>query len=514
MGLDLPLPSDLSEVARVEHTRLRRRLTNGEGLPDFQAQLVKNMGGVRAAAIGEPDASLNPLDDNCAAAAALYDLHPALSHPDAPSLGAMVRLVDDALLYPLMGRVQKDTLVAREELLRVDVRQQGGRPVASYRPVYADMVELRAGPQNPGQPIELFEWVERNSPTGVGTIWTRESWSIDGVPTHRVLSQDGATDLSKFYGLPEGGARGEQYPAIRSDGRPILPYVLFHAAITGHLLDPYYKRELVLGTLNVVVAWTYFGHVLRRGSNGQRWIAGGTIAGAVGRDGRVEATGDPAVVVEILKDPQSDGQLLVGQWGAPVDPLAFAKAIGVYQERFNNYLGVEFRRNNDATDPRSGLAIVADTAGRRSAQRKFSPTFKPADEQVLSVTATLANRAMGGTYFVEDGWQVEHVGLPPSPEERDGERREILELLDKRLITRAEARRRLTGETPEQTAAALAVVDAEGTKASPFAQVGLPALVSGGIIGAAAARKMLGVGEESAPTPDELAALRGPAPTP
>lgn len=508
--MTLPLPSDLAEVARVEHTRLRRRLTNGEGYPDFAAQLYKNFGNVRSAAIGEPDASLNPLDDNCSAAAALYDLHPKIGNPDGPSVGALLKLVDDALLYALMPRIQKDVLVQREELLRVDVRLDSGRPVAAYRPVYADMVGMTADPSNPSQPIELFEWVERNAPGGrEGKIWTREVWSISGIPRHQVLSVDGREDLSQFYGLPQGGARGDQYPAIRvSDRKPILPYILFHAAQTGHLRDSYYKRELVTGTLNVVVAWTYFGHVLRRGAHGQRWIAGGQIVGAVGKDGRTEAVGDPASVVEILKDPGGDGQLLVGQWGAPVDPLAFARAIGVYQERFNNYLGVDFKRNSDATDPRSGLAIVADSAARRAAQRKFGPVFAPADAQVLSTTAALSNIALRGRYFAEDNWTVEHVGLPPSPEERDADRREVLELVDKRLLTRAEARARLMGETPDQAKAALELVDAEGQKASPFAQVGLPALVQGGLISARAARKLLGVSEEDAPTPQELAALR------
>ncbi len=327
MGLALPLPTDLAEVARVEHTRERRRLTNGEGLPDFQAQLLKRFGPTRASAIGEVDASLNPLDDNCSAAAALYDLHPRIGNPDEASQKALLRVADNALLYAMMPRFQKDVLVQREELIRVDVRLDAGNPVAAYRPVYADMVGMRANPEQPSQPIELFEYVERNAPGREGTIWTREVWSIDGVPRHQVLSEDGREDLSRFYGLPEGGARGEQYPAIRtSDRRPFLPYVLFHAAMTGHLLDWAYKRELVLGTKNVVVAWTYFGHVLHRGAHDTRYIAGGEIVGTVGKDGRREAVGDPAAVVEILPDPMGKGQLLVGQWGAAVDPLNFSRA--------------------------------------------------------------------------------------------------------------------------------------------------------------------------------------------
>lgn len=514
MGLPLPLPSNLAEVARVEHTRLRRRITNGEGLQDFKNQLFQNFGPTRAQAIGEPDASLNPLDDNCSAAAALYDLHPRVGNTDAASVPALVRLVDDALLYSLMPRVQKDTLVQREELIRADVRLDAGSPVATFRPVYADMVEMRADPRNPAQPIELFEWVERTPPGGgQGTVWTRERWSIDGVPVHQVLSADGLEDLSPFYGLPRGGARGDQYPAIRlSDRRPFLPYVLFHAAQTGHLLDSFYKRELVIGTLNVVGAWTYYLHVLERASHGQRYIGGGQVAGTVGKDGRLQATGDPASIVEILKDPRdTGGQLLIGQWGAPVDPLAMARSIGIYQERFNTYTGVDFRRQSDASDPRSGLAIVADTAARRGAQRKFAPVFAPSDVQLLSITAALANIALRGRYFAEDGWTIEHVGLPPSPEERDAERAEVLELLDRHLITRLEARIRLTGEDPEAARTALALVDAEGNKALPFQTVGLPALVAGGIIGAAAARKLMGLDDSAAPTPDELAALRGPA---
>lgn len=449
LSLQPPRPDDPAEAARVEHQRLRRRMLYGEWRDDLMGRMRQNLGNVRADAIGEPDLSANPFEATCSGGSALYDRLPRIDCPDAASRDAMRRWTSAAMLYPMMSRVQRDTLGLREMLLRVEAHWQAGAPRVTYVPVYPDMVLLRPDPRDPARPIEVQEYVDRPDPRDPDRrIWTRDRWSIEGEPVHQVLDESGETDLSAHYGLPDGGLRGADYPAIRSDGRPILPYATYHAAITGRLLDPYYRREMVEGNLNVGVLWTFFTHCVRSASWPQRWISGGRIASAVQGALRY-VMADPSTILEILQDTRFEGQVTAGQWGSASDPKAVAEAIALYERRFTQYveIGSEFWRGS--ADPRSGVALTLDRTGRIEAQRRYSPLFAPVDAETLSITATLINRLVGAPLVAEDGWSVEHVALPSPLAERQADRDDAIALLDRRLISRAEARARILGEDLE-----------------------------------------------------------------
>ncbi len=449
-----PLPVTSSEFQRVEHTRLRRRLGYGGWEPDLAARIVKVLGPERARVVGV-DMSANPVENKCSDASALYDVPPKVSQADAASLAAMTGWTEAAQLNAMMPRVQRDTLLMREQLVFVGAHLDHGKPAATYEPVFLDMVVPRADPKHPSRPIEIREFREEPDPRDPSRkVWTQHVWSIDGVPVHRVLDGEGATDVSHYFGLPRGGLVGDAYPAIRADGRPILPYALFHAAITGQLTDPFYRRELVEGCLNVGVLWTHFTHVVFRASWAQRWISGGFVAGEKTKDSTRHVVADPATVLEILRDPTYDGQVTAGQWGSASNPLEVAKALQVYESRMTHYVdlpGENLWRRSD--DPMSGVALVVTREGKVAAQRKYGPIFAPPHAELLSITATLMNRLIGAPALAEDGWAVEHMALPPSIEERKANREEQLALLDKGLITKAVALARITGMDLAEAAA-------------------------------------------------------------
>ena len=72
-------------------------------------------------------------------------------------------------------------------------------------------------------------------------------------PSYRVILADG-TDATAAY----LGATGWPDEWRRSDGSPILPYVLHHAEQhTDRLLDPYAQAELVEGSLNHAMLMTW-----------------------------------------------------------------------------------------------------------------------------------------------------------------------------------------------------------------------------------------------------------------
>lgn len=498
----LPYPSDPRAAAAVDHQRLRARLISGQWATDAQRELLDLVGAERAQYY-RVDTGANSLASVTEGAAALYDLPPRVTHPTGADTLVLGEVATSAALWPTMARVQSSVLALREELVRVNVHPTSRGPAVSYTPVRIDLAELVADPARPSQPCSVTEYVEHAGG------WARETWStVPGQePYHRVTSDTGA-DLSPLFGLPEGGERGPAYPFWRGDRSPILPYVLYHASSTGRLLDPWYHSEIVYGTLRVSVLWSLWVHGALKASWPQRWVANGSIAGLARRDGeQPRVSADPAIVVELVADPSSGGQVQAGQWSLSVDTEALARAVGIYEARLAQYAGVDaLELQRSSGDPRSGYAMAVSLAGKRAAQRRYSPVFGLSDGLLLDLTAALINATSGYATLPDRGWQVEHVGLPPSPEERKADREEVLALLAAGLLARPEARSRLLGESVEQATTALDALASSSAEASPFASVGLPALVQAGIIGTAAARRLLGVDDSYAPTPKELAA--------
>ena len=480
MAGDPPIPSDPSEAVRVDHARLRRRMMSGTWNQDLAGRMRRNLGNVRAEAIGEPDMSANPFEATCTGSSALYDLAPKVSNPDPASVVAMGEWTSAAMLWPMMARNQAMTLAQRELLVKVSVSVDTGRPEVVYTPVYVDLALLDPDPMRPSRPIRVRHAVQRAEPVSGRATWTWDEWDIRDVPVYRVLAADGETDVSAAYGLPAGGLRGEAYPAIRGDGRAFLPFSTYHAAVTGYLLDPFYRRELVEGNLNVGVLWTFFGHCVRAASWPQRYLIGGAIASERAENNYRRIVADPATILEVLADPGFDGQPSAGQWGSASDPEAVAKAIGLYEARFTAYAGMDpADLQRTSGDPRSGYALAISQEGRIRAQRRYAPVFAPSDAETLSITASLVNRALGFQAVSEDGWAVEYTALPPSIEERDAKRREALELLAAGLLTPAEARSAILGGSIEDAEEAL-------TRSSDRSGLALDALDEGDLDGARA----------------------------
>lgn len=528
-----PTPMDPAEAQRWDHSRLRRRLLYGLWRPDALHWLIRALGDVRADQVGEPDLGANTFRTFAGGVAALYDRPYVVRHQDEAAASAMTGIVERSGLQAQMIRIQRDTIGIREMLVAVDARLGlEGDPSSlevCYRPVFPDLVLADPDPVDPERPIRIREarrWTDPRAPGRSAWVW--DTWDVadPAMPVHRIVSAqaDGLSgaatgaDVSHMCGLPEGGESGEAYPVRGADGRPRLPYVVFHAARTGSLWDPYEVRELVDITLNVSVKWTLFGHFLRNASWPQRYVIGAEPAGMVqpAQGGQVpsqaQIPADPTFVLQLQAQEGAQGQPTASSWTVSSDPKAMAEAIYLYEER--GLLGAGLAPSEiQRGDPRSGIAIAINREGRRESQRRYEPIFAAADQELLGLTALLVNRALGSRMLPETGWEVQYQALPPSAEERAAEREHALALLAAGLVDKPAAYQMVhpasTREEAEEATGANAPTP-DATAASPFASVGLPALVQAGIIGASAARRLLGVGEDSAPTSEELAALRGP----
>lgn len=473
-----PMPHDPSEAARWEHTRLRRRLLYGAWREDLDRRIGLAIGAVRREAWGVPDLSSNVFRASMQSLSVLYDRRPKVSHNEPGAADELSKYVVDAGLWPLMQRVQRDTLGMREMFIRVDVVADRDEPEdaeVTYRPIPPDMVLAHADPEHPDEPVEVRELRLRRDRVG-RPRWTWDVLSVADYdqPYYRVLSagSEAGEDLSLEYLGVEGGLVGEAYPYRYADGRPLLPIVLYHAAKTGMLFDPYEASELVEGSLNVAVFWSMFGHVIRQASWPQRYAVGvrvpsATIDGDQDNTIRESVIPDPATV--LLFEPSDEGMSpQISQWDAGADPQALQDAIAMYERRLAAFAGISPSDvQRVAGDPRSGFALAINREAAREAQKRYEPVFSPIDEELLGKTAALINRVMG-TALPEDDYRVAYESLPPSPEERQSEREHVLGLIGAGLLDRVEAYRQLhPGLSRADAEAALAEINAINARYRP-----------------------------------------------
>jgi hypothetical protein len=505
--------SDPAEAQRWSDTSRCWRLLYGCWESDLESRTTKVIGSVRREAWGQVDLSANLYRVIWDAVSTLYDRPPRIEHDDPAGL-ELAELVAASGYWQLMQRVQRDTLGLREMLVRLDAvpRRDGQGYELTHRAVTPDVVVAQADPDRPDVPVVICEARVR------GGDWVWDELAIDladGAPSYQQRQARGGEVVNL--------GSGESYPYRDSAGVPELPYVLYHAQRTGRLWDVSSTLELVEGTLNLGVYYSLFGHVLRSASWPQRWAIDLMVGGAapLSTDGQVQTSvvTDPGTVALFYSSPQAQGQPQIGQWQTSADPMLMIESIGAYERRLVTYAGINAADQiRMAGDPRSGYAVAVSRDAQREVQRRFEPQFRAGDEQALRLAAILLNRASGTNRYPESGYRVAYEGVPYSADEVRGKLDRIRELRDAGLMSRVQAYQDLhPGVSESDARKALAQIDAESgeASASPFANVGLPALVEAGIIGASAARKMLGVDEASAPTEDELVALgKLPAETP
>lgn len=459
------IDTDLYEVRRVEHTRLRRRLLEGTWEEDLHNRLQIHLGTVRKAAWGLPDMSSNIFRQIARSLAALYIQPPDVSHPTRmPAAEGIVAMIARSGLWATMNRFQQMVIGCREYWQRVHVSADGR---LTFRPVAPDMTVARSFADRPDYPVSVRELRERYDAEGK-TIWTWDVLDISNPenPIYQVRAYiDGGKvgeDLSATY--LGGDYSGAAYPYRRNDGRPILPYVLYHAERIGdRLWDAWEGVEVVEGSLNIAVSYSMLFHAIKDSSWPQRYIVGaepqgGNIEGGVA-GARREVISDPATVLMLRASDEQ--QPVIGQWQAGCDTTALESTIASCANRLAQDAGVspaDIQRMGGTA--RSGYAIALSNEGRRDAQKSYSQSFRAADEELVMKAAILANRAMG-TQFPEGGYSVQYRSIPLSGSELDARRKHALELLDAGLMTRIDALRLFDDSLTEQDAVAmLAEIDA------------------------------------------------------
>ena len=456
-----PPGDDMGELMRWEHTRMVRRMMDGAWEQDLQNRVAREVGRERADAWGIAKTTCMPLVSIARETAALYLTEPEVRVLDTPIYGPFAQAIQASGLWPRMPRFQAMTIALRECAWRVSVLPTGE---IQYRPVYPDMLIMEGSPDQPDQPVEVKELRYRDD---WGWCWDHICIEPDEPenPIYRVEQVSTGADIS--LEVLGGDFSGPAYPYRRSDGTPILPYVLYHAESLGDRIWNWRGNwETVQACLDLGVNYTFLGHVLRDASFPQRYTLDCGFVGAIpaGSDSfsqRVEVIADPAVIMR-AESTQEGRQPLIGQFQAGADPAALEGVISSLANRIAIDAGLppaDIQRMGGTA--RSGYAIALSNEGKRAAARRYAPIFRRADELLMSVTATLFNRATGST-LPEYGYQIVYRDLPLSPEELQARRANVIELMNAGLLSRVRAYQELNpGLTEASASAELARIDAD-----------------------------------------------------
>lgn len=417
--------------------------------------------------------SVAPFSSVVRALAVLYDTQTEVRH-DAGGIDGLTSAIRLSGLWGLMARVQRYTLGLRECLVRVHVSDRG-RP--TYRQVYPDMVIAQAGPDAPDVPVRIEELRLRTHPTSQKQIWTLDVLDVQDPenPVYRVVEARAGLEHGEDLTIAYLGKdySGEAYPYRRKDGRPVLPYVLYHAERTGdRLWDSFVWTELVEASYDVAVRLHFQTNVFFQSSWPQRWILGCRVAAtdieeSNGQGTRRAVVVDPSTLLELEPMPDFTGQAQVGQFNPAGDIVAMEEVIASQMARIAQDAGVPASDLQRLNSQRSGVAISLSNEGKRAQQRRYAGQFRDSDERLVALTAILLNRATG-TPYPEGGYSIIYPEIPLSPDELAARREHVLALVQAGLmspikaymtinpgVSEEQARQDLAGIATARTALAL-----------------------------------------------------------
>ena len=432
---------DTATAIRWNDQRARREILDGTWRQQLIDRAIRVVGTSRITGWGDPSLARNLAESVCRELAVLYDEPLRYTH-DVESAGQyMTDTTRIAGLQAIMQRVQAYTIGIGSCYVRVrGAEVVGGLPRITYAVVPPDEVFDIARTDGSGQPALVRHYVPRLVDDVSG--WTADEWDLRNpeAPAYRLLRIATAGPAEVL-----DARTGEAYPYRREDGRPIMPYVLYNDGPPRvGLHDPNHREALFAGTLDVAVLYWMATHAFRDASWPQRAVAGMRPIGgesSVDSDGNttIRHVMDPAVLAMFERLSDDQGQGMQWQWGPGADVEMMYRVLDDLASRVAVEAGgVSPADLHRAAPNRSGSAIALTNEGKRRMQAKFTPSFRPSDERLAAVTATIV-RSLGGPQIPESAYRVVYGTTPLSVDEQDARRRHAIEAMGAGLMSRLEA---------------------------------------------------------------------------
>lgn len=422
------------DAARWEAQARAWRILYGHWEPDLRRAIGLAVGDDRAEGWGKPDIGSNLLLSVSSAMATLYDRGMTVYHSTPGVADRLQAALDEAGAQPILQRNQRDTLGIREHAIRVDVIDDGAGRRLTLTPVPPHMLEVEADPVDATRPTRIKWWRLRQIPGTPDYEWTCDVTDARPGRERYAVERENGEDVSALYlrgadgqPAPVGGYVGAAYP-YRIAGRAYLPWVMYHAALTGQMWDWAANSQIVDATLTLGTLWTYFGHLVRSASWPQRYVIGGVVGGqgsvGEGEGGRRRIVADPAILLRIVPDETTDAAPSIHQDASNADPKALEEAIHAYERSKVAMAGLNPADVVRASgDPRSGYAMSITRDGQREAQRRYAPVFRRSDVELCRICAALLGLPV-------DGWRVSYGDIPLTV----GEQLELQRFVDAEIV--------------------------------------------------------------------------------
>lgn len=431
---------DEETAARWPLQLRRRQMLDGTWIEQLISAGRATVGTSRIEGWGRPSLARNVADSVCRELAVLHD-EPAVWTHDLDGAG---QIVTDTMAFggaqSILQRMQTYAIGIGTCYVRVrgyDSATPGGFPRVRFEAVPADVIADAERDDGSDQPSTIREYAPRVIDGAM--TWTAEEWDARGDGVYRLLRMSS----SRTEVLAE--LAGPDYPYRRLDGRPILPYVLYHDGPPRvGLHDPHHRESLFAGALDVAVMYWMATHAYKDASWPQRAVMGMEVStGTAGTDSTgtpyLATVMDPATLATFSRQADYDGAPMQWQWGPGADVEMMYRVIDDLAGRVAVEAGGVSPADLHRSAPnRSGSAISLTNEGKRAAQRRFAGSFRPGDERLASVVATVI-RSHGGPTLPESGYRVQYGQLPLSVDEQDARRRHAIEARAAAMMTALEA---------------------------------------------------------------------------
>ncbi len=393
--------------------------------------------------------------------------------------------------WAVSARVELLTRACREAVARVDVRGGDLYWSAVAAPL---VVDVTADPDRPGQLVALTHLVRRRHASGA-VCWVAERWDVSGpVPLFAVLAYDGERGLVDVTGdyVPEAAEWDAGYPYHDTAGRPILPYVLYHARMGGdRVFSPYEGIELVSGTLTTSTLLTYWLEGMRDGSFPARALVDGDLSGGTVQSigGQTQRVLSRVGVLEVRSHAGKSATL--ASFPSTIDPAGYFEAIQQYVQMLALQAGMSAQDvavSSSGLSRVAGVAIQVSRAGIERAREEIRPSLEQSDAYMSETAARLWNSYLRPGAVLPlpetaDAYGTHYAAEPLSVDELRARLEVVRGLTDSGMIRPDTALAYLHPEwTPARIADELAglapaPVQAEPADAAPLALVETPAEV-------------------------------------
>lgn len=389
-----------------------------------------------------PDDGLNPLKFFAHELAVLYHTAPTVQALDADP--DALDAITPPRLWAQLGQLNAQTNAIKESLLRIDFI--GGK--VSWRVVRPDRVwQLMANPDNPTQPAYVEELRWRDDVDVEGGCWTWEIWDLrptfaeppqppvfriereETRKTGRTTTETSRVDITE---IAAPGITTGEWPLMRLDGRPILPYVLYHDRVGSRLWGWQAGMEMVNGTIETACKMTHWGHGFREASfNELHGIdvepVGGEIDTASGRPVHRLVRDPTSIALWRRKNPAGGLTAVTHRY----DTLTNLQAIMAQVSLLARFAHLSSGDVQASTTPESGVALTIRQEGKRAEQRRQMVPYAESDALTLSVSAALDNAYRTGQALLPedpDAWHIQYAPLPKTPQEINADRERAVQM--------------------------------------------------------------------------------------